>query len=290
MIPDRLYGFYVFILLFALTACKGKKEYEALKIISEWEGREIVFPNNLTFARYALDTVDYKLTTSSQYRVLVYVDSLGCASCKLQLDRWNNFISHIDSLSSGSCQFLFFIHSREPKEISYLLKRYRFDLPVCIDMDDSLNKLNKFPGEILFQTFLLNAENKVLYVGNPIYSPAVSDLYEMEIVGKKKIRSNDKIAMVKQPEINLGTFSLGDNKTAVFEIENKSGTPLVIQDVNTACDCMSISFDKEPVLSNKYLRVEVNVKPKDKGFFSHVIIVKCSAGQPVKLCVIGHVL
>ena len=41
--------------------------------------------------------------------------------------------------------------------------------PVCIDIDDQLNKLNKFPADITFQTFLLDKDNKVAVLGNPVH-------------------------------------------------------------------------------------------------------------------------
>ena len=46
------------------------------------------------------------------------------------------------------------------KEIYALLKVDLFDLPVCIDNNDDLNKLNKFSSNAAIQTFLLNAEKK----------------------------------------------------------------------------------------------------------------------------------
>ena len=76
------------------------------------------------------------------------------------------------------------MHPKDAKEIRYLLKRDAFDRPVCIDIDDRLNKLNKFPADITFQTFLLDKDNKVTVLGNPVHNTAVKDLYLKQITGK----------------------------------------------------------------------------------------------------------
>ena len=39
-----------------------------------------------------------------------------------------------------------------------------------------MNNLNKFPADITFQTFLLDKNNKVVVLGNPIHNIAVNDL------------------------------------------------------------------------------------------------------------------
>ena len=40
-----------------------------------------------------------------------------------------------------------------------------------------MNNKNHFPTEIQLQTFLLDRENKVILMGNPIYNPEIKQLY-----------------------------------------------------------------------------------------------------------------
>ena len=274
-------------LVLSLLSCDGKREYDAMRIVEEWEGKEIIFPDSLSFMRYGIEPVDFSIGTG--YKILVYVDSTGCASCKMQLEEWNRFISYVDSVANGSCQYLFFIHTRYPKEMSYVLKNAKFNVPVCIDIDNSLDKINDFPDNILFQTFFLNSENRVVYIGNPVYSSAIQDLYENVLVRDKQKKEEDPKIIVDPAEVNLGSLSLGEEKMAIFELKNNSDELLVIENVSTTCDCASISFDKKPVIVDGSLQVMVTVKPKEIGFFSQTVIVKSNISNFVKLRVVGHV-
>ena len=146
------------ILLLFLLACQDKKKDEIKHLVSEWQGKEIRFPKDMVFARFATDTVDFTLP-KSPHKVLVFVDSIGCTSCKLQLHRWKELIQYTDSITQGTVPFLFFFQSDDKKEIRYLLKKDNFDKPICLDQSDKLNELNHFPADGRFQTFLLDKYN-----------------------------------------------------------------------------------------------------------------------------------
>jgi hypothetical protein len=178
----RLLSLISLLLLF--FSCKGNdNRKEVARLVAEWQGKEIAFPDEMIFTRYLTDTIAYQMPESG-YKVLVYVDSIGCTSCKLQLSKWKELIACTDSVTGGTVPFLFFFHAKDPKEINYLLKVDKFDLPVCIDKEDRLNRLNKFPSDITFQTFLLDKDNKVAVIGNPVHNLAVRDLYVKQITRK----------------------------------------------------------------------------------------------------------
>lgn len=71
----------LFILIF-LFSCKETDKERITRLMLEWQGREVQFPSKMTFTKLGFDTVDYKIP-ESEYKILVYVDSLGCTSCKL---------------------------------------------------------------------------------------------------------------------------------------------------------------------------------------------------------------
>jgi hypothetical protein len=93
-----------------------------MRLVQEWQGKEIRFPKEITFTRFVTDTVDYQIPTSD-YKVLIYVDSIGCTSCKLQLPKWRKLIARVDSLTGGTVPFLFFFQSKDDKELRYILRR-----------------------------------------------------------------------------------------------------------------------------------------------------------------------
>lgn len=275
---------------FLLFSCKEDEKGKISRLVTEWQGKEVIFPKEISFTRYVTDTTDYQIP-ASDYKVLVYVDSVGCTSCKLQLARWKELITHTDSITGGKVPFLFFFHSKDYKEIRYLLRRDGFDLPVCIDKDDQLNKLNQFPADITFQTFLLDKDNKVAVIGNPVHNMAVKELYLKQITGteptsRKMIKTTVE---VDQTDINLDTFDKSETKKATFVFKNTGNSPLVILDASTTCGCAAPSFDKFPAKPDGSLRVTVEMTPKDSGFFSETITVKCNTEQPIKLTITGQV-
>ena len=138
-------------LLSLCTSCRESDQERVARLVQEWQGKEIVFPEGLVFTRFVKDTVDYRIP-ESDYKVLVYVDSVGCTSCKLQLHKWKSFIAHVDSATGGNVPFLFFFQSKDDKELRYLLKRDNFNRPVCIDHANRMNAKNNFPQDMTFQT------------------------------------------------------------------------------------------------------------------------------------------
>ncbi|WP_106827780.1 DUF1573 domain-containing protein [Parabacteroides pacaensis] len=281
----------ILLLFLVLFSCKNEHaEKQPAQLIKEWQGKQILFPENPVFTRYLTDTTDFRIP-QSEYKVLIYVDPSGCISCKLQLHKWKELIEYTDSVTGGKVPFLFFFYPKDRIEIRYLLKSYEMDRPVCIDLDDRLNKLNHFPADMSFQTFLLDKNNKVIIVGNPIHDIAIKDLYLKLLTGKESPTKNilTTTAKAMQTEIDLGTFKKSDTKGANIEIKNTGSSPLVIMDINTTCGCTAATYDKLPAKPGESLWVGIKVTPKATGFFDEVVTIRCNTIQPVKVKIRGQV-
>ena len=94
-------------LLILCISCRESDQERVARLVQEWQGKEIIFPEGLVFTRFVKDTVDYRIP-EAEYKVVVYVDSIGCTSCKLKLPEWKKLITHIDSLTDSNIPFLFF--------------------------------------------------------------------------------------------------------------------------------------------------------------------------------------
>lgn len=279
----------IFSLLLLVSSCKENEKERITRLVNEWQGKEILFPKDITFTRFATDTVDYQIP-QSQYKVLIYIDSIGCTSCKLQLPKWKKLIEYVDSATNREVPFLFFFQSKDDKELRYMLKIDKFDRPVCVDHRNKLNLLNKFPADIMFQTFLLDKDNKVIALGNPIHNSAVKDLYLKQLTGKENpVKHIKTTAEAINNEIDLGNIPKGTVKTNTFEIINTGNNPLVITDINTTCGCTTATYDKKPAKPGDTLRVEVTATPKDTGFFDETITIRCNTNRPVKVKIKGNV-
>lgn len=278
------------MLLFCFFSCKNSEEHNIAELIKKWDGKEIAFPTTTTFSQLGLD-VGKNLTKNAEFKILAYVDSIGCTSCKLQLPKWKVLIGELDSITNENVEALFFMHPKDRKEIDYILKRDNFNFPVCIDELDSLNKLNHFPTDMRFQTFLLDKDNKVLAIGNPVHNPKVKELYMKIILGDKAPESKDKIKTTVAMEtslIDFGEFDWKEEQKATFKLKNTGAQPLVMLDVTTSCGCISANFPKEPVASGGEAEITVVYKADKPEHFNKTVTVYCNAeNSPFTVKVIG---
>lgn len=93
-----LFTLILFPIFFSCQNEQKEKEKHIALLVNEWQGKEIKFPENPIFTRYLTDTTDFQIP-QSEYKVLVYIDSTGCTSCKLQLHKWKEFIKYTDSVT-----------------------------------------------------------------------------------------------------------------------------------------------------------------------------------------------
>ena len=277
--------------LWLLASCSESREEAILRLVNEWKDKSVIIPVRSVFTVQGKDVVDFNYR-DAEYKILVYTDSIGCTSCKLQLPKWKRMIAEVDSLTGGSVPFLFYFHAKDPKELRFYLRRDNFTYPVCFEEDDYINRLNRFPSDMTFQTMLLNKENKVVAIGSPVLNPKIKDLYLEIITGKKKVGTDKSLTTVSmdQTEKDFGNIPLNEKREHVFKLVNTGNKPLVIYDVVTSCGCTKAEYGKEPVRPGETLELKVIYNAEDKGRFRKNLTVYCNAeDSPLKLTVVGVV-
>ena len=293
MKKEFVFTMYIIVLLILFSSCQDKAKNHVIQLVREWEGKEIQFPPKSVFTIQGKDTIEHS-GDNCDYKIVTYIDSIGCTSCKLQLQNWKDFISKIDSLNHDKVSFFFYFHPKDKSELRFIFQRDSFEYPICLDENDSFNKLNHFPSDMTFQTFLLNWNNKVLAIGNPIHNPKIRELYIRIIRGEsieienesKDIKTEvatDKVA------ISLGAFDWQKEQKAIFTLKNIGDKLLIIQDVSTSCGCTSVNYPKEPIQPHGEIDLEVVYKADHPEHFSKTITVYCNAeSSPVELSISGN--
>ena len=236
-----------------ISACGNLHYKEIQETVTYWQKREILFPSDTVFVSYSRKYGEKKMSLpKGEYSIFCYVDSTRCMSCKLQLDKWGEFINQIDSISSNRVPFIFVFQSALKSDLIHFLKKVGFEYPLFIDTKNSFDSLNGFPTDIQYQTFLLDRNNRVLSIGNPIYNPDVRELY-MDIIQGKVIRREKNLNQTKTKvsvsatDISLGSFNWEQEQTTSFVFKNTGNAPLAIQNVITSCGCLTVDYPKEPV-------------------------------------------
>ena len=259
-------------LLFFAMSCQKNDRAKVESLVKEWNNKEIRFPENPVFTRYVTDTIPYRIP-KTDYKVVVFVDSVGCISCKLQLPRWKEFMHEVDSLSDGNVPFVFFFQTKDVRELRYILRRDNFSHPVCIDTEDSFYRLNRFPGEMMFQTFLVNSENRVKVIGNPIHNLSVKDLYLKEIAGIEAVSLPVTTILADSAEYHYGV--VGENMTANKKIilKNTGNEVFRIKGTTTSCDCMTAEYDWDEIPPGGKAAMTVEYKAEEPGDFWRTITI-----------------
>lgn len=274
--------YIVFFSVFSLS-CQDKKRKQTEIILDNWIDKEIVFPENLKFSIQGEVESNFAIH-DGEYKIIVYVDSVGCTSCKLHLSEWKNYINYMDSIQTNKVQFLFFFFPKNGRDIYITLRIENFKHPICIDTLDVLNKLNHFPSDMQFQTFLLDKNNKVMAIGNPVQNPKIKELYLNIILGenpalptKKELQTN---ITLDKSSIDMETFNWKQEQLVEFKLTNTGDELLVIDDISTSCGCTTVEYSKEPVQIGKSLILKVKYKADHPEHFNKTITVYCNTKDP----------
>lgn len=281
------------IVILLLISCENSEKKRLSQVVLDWQNREVIFPKDTSFVCYSRKFGEQKVhLRKGEFMILNYVDSTGCISCNLQLPRWSEFINTVDSISQGTIPFVFVFQSNEKKDLIHYLKRVGFIYPVFIDNSGSFERLNKFPSEMQFHTFLLDANGRIVAIGNPVHNPKVRKLYLNIIQGEKVVSNDDNKVRtevsVKDANIALGRFDWQKEQKIVFTLKNVGDDLLLIEDVTTSCGCTTVTYSKEPVRSGQTVSLNVMYKAEQPEHFDKTITVYCNAkSSPVVLRITG---
>ena len=173
----------------------------------------------------------------------------------------------------------------------YLTRRDAFTYPVCFDLEDAFNRLNRFPSEMSLQTFLLDRDNRVVAVGNPVHNPKVKELY-LNIVGDKSSAPADTkqtTALLSEREVKFGSFPMSEKKQREVRLKNTGDVPLVIHGVDTSCGCTWVEYSKQPVRPGEGAKLLIVYEADEAGHFHKTVDVYCNtADTPLRITVVGE--
>lgn len=277
------------LLCILLLACTDSKQEKLLSYLKQWENKEILIPEALKFYVFERDSVCYQ--NQSKWKIISYVDSTGCVGCKLRFEEWKNFLHKIE----GNVSAYFFLSPKDKSELDFLIRRSRFDYPISTEGAELFFQKNKLSDNPIFHSFLLDENNRVVAIGNPILNPNVGKLYEEFILGSKKlsvgncrnITENTEVD-VDRRSVSLGVFDKEHPQKVAFILKNVGKYSLTIDDVLTSCQCTTASFNQEPIQPGDMTTIEVVYKAEKAETFYRTISVYCNVNQsPLELEIFG---
>jgi hypothetical protein len=285
-------SFFYVLMLVMFFACNEKNDHrsEAERIVSEWLGKTIHFPDSIVFSVFGQDTLvnDY---SQAPFKLFLYIDAKGCTSCNFKMYQWKDLLVESDSIAGDMLSFILCVQPGDRSELIHLLQRDKFNYPVIIDDHDQFNKLNHFPEMPAFQCFLLDKDNTVLLVGNPILNPAVWELYK-QLINTELSPTEVFGASVELIDevVRLENVEVGITNRVKFRIKNSGTTPLVIRNVKTSCGCTNAEWEKQPIAAGETTVVHADIVMDHPGHFAKTLQVYGNmSNSPLVLSIVGVV-
>lgn len=165
-----------------LAGCK--KNDDVKKHILMMQSRPVVLGlDKMQCMTGGRDTVvtDY---TDALLRMVVYVDSSECSSCALdRMFTWNDAIRDAGRYN-GRLRHLFIVAPRkEQMEDVYLSLEYSgLKSPVYVDTAYVFRQENPhIPAAGMYHVFLLDRNDSVLLVGNPLNNPKIDKIFKRTV-------------------------------------------------------------------------------------------------------------
>ena len=92
-----------------------------------------------------------------EFKILHYIDTIGCTNCHLQLFDWKLYMKELKS-SSIDIALIFVVFTKNYEEFEIIQRNNHFFYPL--------------------HTFLLDRNNKVLAIGNPINNESIRNIFD----------------------------------------------------------------------------------------------------------------
>lgn len=173
---------YLFIVAQLLFSCSNKDK--VARIANEMFGREIIIQPNSKVININMKEIKNVFLNKGCTKIIVYIDSTGCFSCRFHFYEWKQFMKKVE-IENQKTNLIFIIQSINTIDVEKLFKDNNFNSPVIFDPDGTFAMNNKLPSDPRFHTFLLDSANKIVLIGNPIFSGQIEKLYLSKITTSK---------------------------------------------------------------------------------------------------------
>ena len=130
----------------------------------------------------------------SDYRFIIYIDSTDCSTCSLKnMYYWENILDSLTKYKSNiSVNPIFSPRRTILNRFLNNLQEYNFRFPIYVDTCNAFLRANPhIPSNPLLHSFLLDENDSVILVGNPIRNKKIEELF-FKILEERKDKQDKK--------------------------------------------------------------------------------------------------
>lgn len=177
-----------FILLGLCVACENRHDLTPMeREYSELKDSRITFPEGLQLTFEGKDTLMNR-SADADFKLVVYRDSLSCNQCYVEtFPEWDKLIHEFDSCFNRRLDFVFVLSplAKDEDDLRLNLQVIGFKHPIYLDTKSCFQKSNpQIPHAPSLQVFLLDKDNRVVMVGDPLANKGIRQLLQKKIQSK----------------------------------------------------------------------------------------------------------
>ena len=254
--------------------------------ISLYSNKNIKLTDNSTI-KLNFDTSLY----TAKLKIVSYIDSnsIGnCIGCRLKLMEWEDFYGKIGALKGYVSVFLYILPPK--KYIKQIIEKVEdFNVPIVIDSNGFFGKENHKILSLGYSTFLLDENNRIILIGNPVQNPKIRDLYIRTICERLGIKPDlNAVSKPLNQRKNLGTFNWQTPQTTTFTIHNTGNESMLIDTLYTSCECTTAEIDKRSIEPTDSAIVSVKFNAEKPEMFMREIYVGVQGKEQIVLSIEGE--
>ncbi len=127
-----------------------------------------------------------------KYKMIVFTDSSECSSCAIKsLNQWNKLL-YMEDKGKVKFYFVFSLIKGNAQEIHYAYRISGLNHPIYVDTCNAFLRANPhIPSNPLFHSFLLDENDSVILVGNPVRNKKIEELFFKILEEKKQNAESD---------------------------------------------------------------------------------------------------
>ena len=254
---------FLTVLSILLPSCHDMRKDDRNAVLN-LSGRKIELPDSLAFMIQDIP-VEYDFS-DADYKVLTYIDSKGCVTCRMKLMSWSDLVNEFKSIDGVDVNFLMILNTEVRDDIISGLKQNFFRHPVSFDSKGIFHYKNSLPSEHEYHTLLLDRDNRVIAVGNPVENPKIMDIYRQVLIENGTERTFELCA---RPVVALGVVNPGDTVSKQFTLVNNETRKMTIQTISPSWDCVSVTISSDIINPGDTAVITMNfIADSIPGYFS----------------------
>lgn len=174
----KIYVLIFIILIFFFCSCNNRNK-EIENELSQILGKDVELIDTLSY--FSINRGLYNDSIPHQMKIVSYIDG-SCGSCLYALASWKELLKSKDF---ENVFFRLYVKTYNLNQLSLILEEIDFNYPVVVDFQNQFYEKNNIQNQINYETLLVNKDNKILLVGNPLLNDEIKNLY-LEAISKYK--------------------------------------------------------------------------------------------------------